>query len=223
VLSTIRAYVLHANAKEKEKRGRVFELDIPNIYSCRYLQGVLISRVMRQALSKKLCHPIVIVMLVGLLLQFSIAGCSQSTASKTSIKDARQYLQDLDRGRYVIVVMGCNDCHTPNYIIKRGDIPEDDWLVGNTFGFKNSNGTSYPTNLRLLVNGLSEEDWLEIAQQMRSETPMADVMLPETEENDLRSIYKFIKYLGPKGVKAPRTLPGGVTPASQYILYPEPH
>lgn len=152
-----------------------------------------------------------------------LAGCTEPAGPITSIENVRQQMQDLDRGRYVIVVMGCNDCHTPDYLIRRGNIPEEDWLVGSSLGFKGPNGTSYPINLRLLVNNLSEDGWLTVAKQMRRETPMADVMLPQTTDEDLRAIYKYLKYLGPKGVEAPASLPAGATPDTQYILSPGPH
>jgi hypothetical protein len=151
------------------------------------------------------------------------AGCTEPAQDFKSIENLRQDMHDIDRGRYVVVVMGCNDCHTPDYIIKRGNIPEEDWLVGSSLGFKGPNGTSYPTNLRLLLNTLPEEAWMDIATRMRKESPMADVMLPQAADFDLRAIYRYLRYLGPKGTDAPSRLPEGVTPQTQYILYPDPH
>ena len=159
----------------------------------------------------------------GFMILSWLPGCSQPPEPTSRIVDVRQHMQDLDRGRYVIEVMGCNDCHSPDYIVKRGNIPEQDWLVGNTLGFRSSNGTRYPTNLRLLVDHLTEEDWLTLARKMRKETPMADAMLPQTAESDLRAMYKYIKYLGPRGQKAPDSLPADVVPQTPYILSPGPH
>jgi mono/diheme cytochrome c family protein len=34
------------------------------------------------------------------------------------------------RGRYLIQVGGCNDCHTPAYPEKGGKVPEAQWLTG---------------------------------------------------------------------------------------------
>jgi len=152
-----------------------------------------------------------------------LTGCSEPVEPAARIESLRQQMQILDRGRYVIVVMGCNDCHTPDYMVRRGEIADEDWLVGSTLGFKGPNGTSYPTNLRLLASRISEESWLDIAKKMRKETPMADVMLPDVAEADLRAIYRYIQYLGPKGDDAPAALPAGVTPETQYILSPAPH
>lgn len=167
-----------------------------------------------------MCHNRIILLLVLLAV---ITGCAESGKLTPDIEEIRQQMSDIERGRYVIVIMGCNDCHTPDYLVRRSNIPEEDWLVGSSLGFRSALGTSYPTNLRLLLNNISEEDWLVLAKQMRKESPMADVMLPETLDQDLRAIYRFIKYLGPKGILAPARLSEGVVPSTPYIDVPVPH
>ena len=130
---------------------------------------------------------------------------------------------DIDRGRYLVEIMGCNDCHTPGYMMKKGNIPEEDWLTGGNLGFRGPSGTAYPTNLRLLFNSIPEEDWLVLAKQMRKDSPMAWVMLPKASDQDLRAVYQFVKYLGPKGAPSPSRLPAGATPTTPYMEYPNPH
>ena len=130
---------------------------------------------------------------------------------------------DIERGRYVVEIMGCNDCHTPGYMGSSTRLPEGEWLVGGTLGFHGSWGTAYPSNLRLMLNGMSEDDWLVIARKMRQSSPMSWVRLPKATEQDLRAIYRFVKYLGPKGLPAPARLSAGVTPTTDYIDFPEPH
>lgn len=152
-----------------------------------------------------------------------ISGCIETGKPVSDVNDIRQQMSAIERGRYVTVVMGCNDCHTPDYLVRRANIPEENWLVGSSLGFRSALGTSYPTNLRLLLSSIDEEEWLVIAKQMRRESPMADVMLPETEDRDLRAIYQFIKYLGPKGGPAPTRLPQGVLPSTPYLEVPAPH
>ena len=153
-----------------------------------------------------------------------IAGCAEAPKQFSDIESTRQQMKDIDRGRYVVEVMGCNDCHTPGYLVRRSNLPAEDWLVGSTLGFRGYFGTTYPTNLRLAVWNMSEEDWLILAKKMREGSAMADVMLPETADQDLRAIYRFIRYLGPKGTPAPASLPKGVQPTTQYIDVPvRPH
>ena len=153
-----------------------------------------------------------------------ITGCAEPDKQLSDIESVRQQMADVERGRYVIEVMGCNDCHTPDYLVRRSNIPVEEWLVGSTIGFHGYFGTAYPTNLRLLVTNISEEDWLTLSKQMREGSAMADVMLPGTVDQDLLAIYRFIQYLGPKGTPAPTRLPKGVKPTTQYIEVPvQPH
>ena len=102
-------------------------------------------------------------------------------------------------------------------------ISEEDWLVGGDLGFHGSWGTAYPTNLRLMLNGMSEDEWVVLARQMRQDSLMARVMLPKVTEEGLRAVYRFIAYLGPKGRPAPARLLAGVTPATDFLEFPEPH
>ena len=152
-----------------------------------------------------------------------VTGCADSAKQLSDDEINRQHLSDIVRGRAVIKTMGCNDCHTAGYMVTRANVPEEDWLVGSSLGFRSPLGTVYPTNLRLLLNSISEEAWLTLANQMRKDSPMTWVMLPKTPEQDLRAVYRFVKYLGPKGAPALASLPAGVTPATPYMEYPNPH
>ena len=164
-------------------------------------------------------------LIVSLIVMLVLAyGCAEPDKSLSDIESLRQQMTDVERGRYVVEIMGCNDCHTPGYLVRRSNLPAEDWLVGSTLGFHGYFGTTYPTNLRLAVWNMSEEDWLILAKNMREGSAMADVMLPETADQDLRAIYRFIRYLGPKGTPAPTSLPKGVQPTTQYIDVPaRPH
>src|SRR5512134_4026549 len=73
-----------------------------------------------------------------------------------------------ERGRYLIVAGGCNDCHTPGYPESSGKTPQAEWLTGSVVGFQGPWGTSYPVNLRLAVQNQSEAQWLaRVRQPMR--------------------------------------------------------
>ena len=55
------------------------------------------------------------------------------------------------RGRYLITIAGCNDCHTPNYPQSGGKTPEKEWLTGDALGWRGPWGTTYAPNLRLSI------------------------------------------------------------------------
>jgi len=66
----------------------------------------------------------------------------------------------IERGRYLIKTSGCNDCHTPGYLKSNGETPVSQWLLGDTFGWRGPWGTTYPSNLRLFMSGLGEDQCL---------------------------------------------------------------
>ncbi len=159
-------------------------------------------------------------LIVSLLIMLAVfAGCAEVNQHSSDIERS----PDVERGRYVVEIMGCNDCHTPDYMGGGDSLKEEDWLIGGALGFHGSWGTAYPSNLRLILNDMSEDDWLILAREMRRSSPMSWVRLPKVSDHDLRAIYRFVRYLGPKGTPAPARLPAGVIPTTDFIEFPEPH
>ena len=70
----------------------------------------------------------------------------------------------VDRGRYLVKIAGCNDCHTPGYSMSEGKTPEELWLIGDAFGWRGPWGTTYASNLRNLISGLTEQQWVSLAR-----------------------------------------------------------
>jgi len=124
----------------------------------------------------------------------------------------------LDRGRYLLTVSGCNDCHTNGYAQNGGNIPESERLLGSPVGFMGPWGTTYPSNLRLLVANMSEDEWMVHARQERR-PPMPWFNLRDMTDNDLKAIYATLRYLGPKGNKMPAYVPPGEKVNTAYIYF----
>jgi mono/diheme cytochrome c family protein len=124
----------------------------------------------------------------------------------------------VEHGRYLVAVTGCNDCHTAGHGERGGMTPVLDWLQGSSVGFKGPWGTSYPANLRLVVQGLTEEQWLVFARVERR-PPMPWFALRQMSDSDLRDVYRFIRSLGPKGHPAPLPVAPGQDPTTPYILF----
>src|SRR3982751_5765664 len=57
----------------------------------------------------------------------------------------------LTRGKYLVQTSGCNDCHTAGYAQSGGNVPESEWLKGDMVGWRGAWGTTYPSNLRLVI------------------------------------------------------------------------
>ena len=125
-------------------------------------------------------------------------------------------------GRYLVKLAGCNDCHTPGYGPSGGKVPEQDWLVGDKVGWRGPWGTTYPANLRLLVSQMSEKQWLTMARHKEMRPPMPWFTLRAMKTDDLRSVYRFIRALGPKGEPAPAYLPADQQPQGPVITFPAP-
>jgi len=122
----------------------------------------------------------------------------------------------IERGRYLAQVSGCNDCHTPGYMEHSGDVAETEWLTGNAVGFQGPWGTTYPVNLRLYVQELTEEQWLErMRQPMRP--PMPWFNLRAMTDDDLRALYRYIDHLGASGERAPTAAAPGVAVTTPYF------
>lgn len=128
----------------------------------------------------------------------------------------------VERGRYLSKVSGCNDCHTSGYLLSEGQVPEAQWLTGDSFGWRGPWGTTYATNLRLFMANLSEDEWLVTAKNLKARPPMPWFALNEMHDDDLRAIYHFVRHLGPGGKDAPAYVPPDQEPAPPYALFPSP-
>lgn len=146
-----------------------------------------------------------------LTVAVALTGCATAPGNATG---------DLARGRYLVVIGHCNNCHTEGYTNAAGEIPERDWLLGSKVGWRSSAGTAYPHNLRLYVANLSEDGWLAAARNMRPKPPMPWWSLRDTSDEDLRLIYRFVRSLGPVGDPAPEALPPDRDPPGRHFRLP---
>ena len=128
----------------------------------------------------------------------------------------------VDQGRYLTKIAGCNDCHTPGYLFSDGNVPEKLWLTGDKFGWRGPWGTTYGSNLRLFVSGMTDKDWVSAAQTLRRRPTMPWFNLNAMNEEDLMAIYQFIRYLGPGGEPPPAYVPPDKEPNTPYALFPSP-
>lgn len=147
----------------------------------------------------------------GLAAFFMTTGTTPVTAADTDSKL-------LKRGRYLVATAGCNDCHTPGYPQADGNIPETQWLTGSVVGFQGPWGTTYPSNLRLVMNSLSEKQWIQKARSpMRP--PMPWFSLRDMSDSDLRAIYHYVRKLGPAGNPAPAYAAPGQPVTTPYFEF----
>jgi mono/diheme cytochrome c family protein len=128
---------------------------------------------------------------------------------------------EAQRGKYLIRIMGCNDCHTPGYAQAGGNVPESAWLTGDALGYKGAWGTTYAANLRLLFASMTRDEWIKYAKSAETRPPMPWFTLRATSDRDLSAMYAYMKALGPAGKPAPAYLPSGQMPAGPAVLFPQ--
>lgn len=129
----------------------------------------------------------------------------------------------VEHGRYVAQIGGCNDCHTAGYAPSGGKVPVDQWLLGEPIGFRGPWGTTYPTNLRLFLAQMSEDEWVDHARSFEARPPMPWFNVNAMTETDLRSFYRFVRSLGDAGPAMPDYVPPDSEPTTPYIVFvPQP-
>ncbi|MEJ8854967.1 c-type cytochrome [Variovorax robiniae] len=145
------------------------------------------------------------------------SACTVALAETAASAKAGQ----LARGRYLVQIGGCNDCHTPGYAPQNGKVDEKLWLTGDALGWAGPWGTTYPTNLRLLLAGMSEKQWLLHARNMEPRPPMPWFNVRAMTDADLKAIYAYTRSLGTAGAPAPAYVPPGTKAAGPVIQFPQ--
>ena len=130
--------------------------------------------------------------------------------------------RQIERGHYLVMITGCHDCHTPNYLVRGGKAPAKDFLVGGKLGWRGPWGTTYPANLRLYFSEVTEDQWMQVARTIERRPPMPYFSLNAMTETDLRAIYHYVRSLGPAGEPAPSFVPADKEPPQPYVQYPRP-
>ncbi|HVN33682.1 MAG TPA: cytochrome C [Casimicrobiaceae bacterium] len=151
--------------------------------------------------------------------------CATVDAQTPATKPAAAKPKDsaaVERGRYLSRIAGCNDCHTPGYLLSAGKVPENLWLTGDTLGWRGPWGTTYAPNLRDKVPKMTEAEWVKYAKTAQFRPPMPWFNLHEMTEVDLKALYRFIVHLGPGGQPAPAYVPPDQEPKPPYVTFPAP-
>lgn len=128
---------------------------------------------------------------------------------------------EIARGRYLIEVSGCNDCHTPGYGPKEGKVDEKLWLTGDALGWQGPWGTTYGSNLRLLIARMSATEWVRHAKTMTPRPPMPWFNVRAMTDADLRAIHTYVRALGPAGQPAPAYVPPGGKTSGPVVRFPD--
>ena len=159
----------------------------------------------------------------AVMAAFALAANVAAAAEPAKNPRASASLNAQDRGKYMAIVGGCNDCHTAGFAARGGDVPEREWLKGGgNLGFSGPWGTTYASNLRLVLAKLTEAQWVRYAKELRARPPMPWFSLNQWTDADLRAFYKYVRSLGAPSEPAPAFVPPGVTPPTPTVQWPSP-
>lgn len=153
---------------------------------------------------------------------FARVALSAAIAVSTLAHAAPGNDKSIARGRYLVEISGCNDCHTPGFAMSGGKVPEKEWLTGDQLGWQGPWGTTYPPNLRLSLQKMSEEGWIKFARTAELRPPMPFWALRTMKTEDLRAIHRYVKTLAPAGDAAPAYLPPGQEAKGPVVKFPAP-
>ncbi|HEY3178570.1 MAG TPA: cytochrome C [Casimicrobiaceae bacterium] len=157
---------------------------------------------------------------VSLATAANIGTAAETAAAKKGPR-ASASLNAIDRGKYMLIVGGCNDCHTADFAARMGDVPEREWLKGSgKLGFSGPWGTTYGSNLRLGLSTMSETQWVRYAKELKTRPPMPWFSLNQWTDTDLRAFYKYVRSLGSPGEPVPAYLPPDKAPPPPVIQWP---
>ena len=148
-----------------------------------------------------------------------LSGCGTGRGQSAGMPEGPHVMAGTweQAGKYLVQVAGCNDCHTANFLVSEGDIPESDWLTGSPVGWQGAWGTTYAANLRRFVRDTPEEVFLIVARTRAQRPPMPWWGLREMSDHDLRAIYRYIASLPVKEDAMPAFVPPNGTPTTPVL------
>jgi len=152
---------------------------------------------------------------IAATIAYNVTRPTAALASSAVSSDSDEEM--IRRGGYLVKVAGCNDCHTPNYLVAPDTVQEDDYLIGVPVGWLGPWGTTYASNLRWTVADFTEDVWVQILKTRKASPPMPWMNVNHFVESDSRAIYRYIKSLGLKGDRMPTALPPGEIPQTPYF------
>lgn len=139
--------------------------------------------------------------------------------------NARADEAQLERGRYLVQIAGCSDCHTPGHFLGQPDAAR--FLGGSDVGFEIPGvGIVYGPNLTPDKSGLGDWSADEIVAAIRTgATPDGRGLVPvmpwpnlaALSDEDAFAIAAYLQSLDPVANKVPGPVPPG-EPAPSFVM-----
>ncbi len=150
--------------------------------------------------------------LLGSLLLIAAGLCFDPASAERTTPDLDPLLA---RGRYLVVIGACNDCHTPMWRDSDGNVALSSWMIGSQIGLRQAWGTEYPINVRQWFHEITEDQWLFSVRTRGGRMQWHD--LRHLTLDDQRAIYRFVRSIGPSSARVPEDVPASREPRTPYI------
>jgi cytochrome c1 len=147
-----------------------------------------------------------------------VAGLGAGAALAAGPRPQVRAADPVAAGAYLVIIGGCNDCHTAGWDRAPGAVAKEHLLTGNPVGYAGPWGVSYAANLRLYIHSMTAAEWVAKARALKARPPMPSYNLASMSDADLRAVYAYIHSLGPAGDPAPDGLNPGQTPPGPVIV-----
>jgi mono/diheme cytochrome c family protein len=170
--------------------------------------------------------PVILLLSFAAIACLSLASCVRQTPAPPPVSETEQ----IARGRYLSIIVGCNDCHTPGYLF--GSPDTNRLLSGSELGWKGPWGVSYSRNLtpepQTGIGAWSESD---IVTALRTgKRPDGRILLPPMPwpdlaaltDEDATAIAKYLKTLPPIPHKVPDVVPPDAPAKGPMLVFPAP-
>jgi mono/diheme cytochrome c family protein len=157
----------------------------------------------------------------GVVAALAISCASQQQAAAPAMSKT-------ERGKYLVSVLGCVDCHTPGTFYGFPDTTR--MLSGSELGWTGPWGTTYPRNLTPDSTGLATWSEADIVTAIRTgQRPDHSPILPpmpwpvygHLTDDDAYAVAAYLKSLAPVAHRPPDRLPPGAQ-ASAALVFPPP-
>ena len=157
----------------------------------------------------------------------SVQSCSSGKTEATPVAA----VDPVARGRYLVTIMSCNDCHTPGSFYGAPDTTRR--LSGSELGWVGPWGVVHARNLTPdTATGIGKWTKEQIVNALRSgNTPDGSQLAPIMpwanyasiiDENDAMAIASYLKSLPPVTHKNLDRQPPGAKPVGNNVMFPPP-
>ncbi len=158
---------------------------------------------------------------------FITLSCTSGTQKTASVPDQDPVV----RGRYLVTIMSCNDCHTPGYLYGAPDTTRR--LSGSDLGWVGPWGVVHARNLTPdSATGIGTWTGEQIVTALRTgNTPDGSQLAPIMpwlnyasilDEGDAMAIVAYLKSLPPVSHKNLDRIPPGQKPTGALLMFPPP-